>query len=247
MSKQSMLSWLLAIVAPIAFISGALYGVIALGRFASLRIGNHDRVAIAAVECVPPDGLSREEFLSQVQYLAGLPDNLDPAAGPIPAQLVAAFARHPWVEQVVRVAIRPKPRVELRYRKPLLAVEQNGERRAVDGHGVLLPEMKQVGSLPVLIGVHPRPSGSPGMEWGDPLVRDAARTLAYLAENGDDYGVRTIESTADGLVLVTANARITWGHAPGAETGNEALADRKRERLMQGKPVGGNVDLRKKD
>jgi hypothetical protein len=247
MSKRSILSWLLAILTPVAAVVGVLYGVIALGRYASERLGNHDLVAIAAVECVPPEGLSREEFLAQVQYLAGLPDKLDPAAGPIPAQLVAAFSRHPWVEQVIRVSIRPKPRVELRYRTPVLAVEQNGERRAVDGQGVLLPETKSADALPILVGSHPRPGGPPGTKWGDPRIRDAAQTIVFLRERGDEFSVQSVESTAEGLVLTTASARIVWGHAPGAETADEAPADFKRKRLMQGKTLTGRVDLRTRE
>jgi hypothetical protein len=242
-----MVLWLVAIVAPLAATAAVLYGVIALGRHAGERLGNPDRVAIASVECLPPEGLSREEFLGQVQYLAGLPDNLDPAAGPIPAQIVAAFSRHPWVDEVVRVSIRPKPRVELRYRTPVLVVERNGEKRAVDGHGVLLPEMKHVDSLPVLVGAHSRPSGPPGTEWGDPRVHEAARTAAFLAQGDDRWGVRTIESTNEGLVLSTASARIVWGHAPGAEVDGEAPADRKRERLMRREALIGRVDLRGKE
>jgi hypothetical protein len=135
-------------------------------------------VNFLAIDCEAPADLGRDDFLSEVQYLAGLPSRLqllDPELAP---RLAAAFARHPWVERVETVALTPRHavRVRLVYRQPVLTVQQAGCTRAVDRHGVLLPGKAVTDGLPVFRGIARAPAGPAGTPWGDRAVEEAART-----------------------------------------------------------------------
>jgi hypothetical protein len=133
----------------------------------------------AAIECTPPQGLSREAFLTQVQERSDLPETIHFLDADLARHLAQAFARHPWVEQVECVEITPSReiRVQLRYRRPVLAVEAAGQLRAVDGDGVLLPSEAQTEGLPRFPGTAFPPAGPAGTHWNDPAVEEAARRV----------------------------------------------------------------------
>ncbi len=122
-------------------------------------------------------GLDSDEFLSEVQYLAGWPDRLCLLDEDLSSRIAGAFARHPWVEQVENVTLRPdrSVRVRLRFRTPILAVRYGGQLRAVDVQGILLPVTAPTSSLPIYEGVASTPGGPAGTPWGDPAVMAAAR------------------------------------------------------------------------
>jgi hypothetical protein len=135
-------------------------------------------VDFLTIDCPPPADLGQEDFLSEVQYLAGLPSRLqllDPELAP---RLAAAFAQHPWVERVEAVALTPRHavRVQLVYRRPVLTVQQAGCTRAVDRYGVLLPGKTATDGLPVFRGIAGAPAGPAGTPWGERAVEAAART-----------------------------------------------------------------------
>jgi hypothetical protein len=134
----------------------------------------------ADLDCTPPPGGSRDDFLAEVQYLAGLPDRLRLLNDDLAPRLAEAFARHPWVEQVERVSVVPPGRVQVRlvYRRPVLAVRWQGRLWAVDRHGVLLPATADTEGLPVFAGDAAAPAGPAGTPWGDAAVAAAARTAA---------------------------------------------------------------------
>ncbi len=171
MSKPAPLSWLLPILVPLTAVVGVLFGVIVLGRLAREHLGEKGKVDFAAIECAAPLGLSRAEFLGEVQYLAGLPDRLEPSDDLV-KKLFAAFVRHPWVAEVQGIKISPEQqvRIRLRFRTPVLAVEQSGTKRAVDETGFRLPEAAPTEGLPVL-----HQSGAAGTAWDDDEVKAAAR------------------------------------------------------------------------
>ncbi len=154
-----------------------------LGRLAFEQVHRHDRykIRLADIECVPPDGMSRVDFLDEVQYLANLPAELRLLDDELPEQLAGAFARHPWVMSVNRVQVLPGNRlhVELKYRRPVLAVMWDGQLRAVDAGGVLLPENAAAAGLPLFTGRARPPQGPVGVSWGDPAVLAAAQKAAH--------------------------------------------------------------------
>jgi hypothetical protein len=109
---------LLCVLVTVGCVALFLLGVAALGRAARQQLRGHERytVAFAAIDCEPPPGQDRADFLDEVQYLGGLPDQLsllEPGLGP---RLAVAFALHPRVESVERVTLAPGGRVHVRLR-----------------------------------------------------------------------------------------------------------------------------------
>jgi hypothetical protein len=163
----------------------AVIGLILLGRqlHEKLRGDERYRISLSEVECMPPAGMERADFLAEVQYYSGLPDQLHLLENDLTTRLAAAFAKDPWVEKVQRVEIAPPRRVcvRLRYRTPVLAVPYAGQTRAVDRNGVLLPASASTDSLPVFQGTPKPPAGPAGTAWGDEAVEEAARNAAERA------------------------------------------------------------------
>jgi hypothetical protein len=165
-----------------------LLGLIVAGRMALEHLRDQQRFALpfSDIDCPPPPGMERDEFLSEVRYLTGLPAQMRLLNDDLPAQLASAFARHPWVEQVEEVAVTPPRlvRVRLAFRRPVLAVPYAGQLRAVDRHGVLLPATAPTDGLPVFDGQAHPPNGPAGTRWGDEAVEGAARGLGPGAAGG---------------------------------------------------------------
>jgi hypothetical protein len=238
-----------------------LLGVVAAGRWARDRLGQQEGWAVpfAAIDCAPPEGLSREEFLGEVQFIADYPDRLpllDPA---LPDRLAKAFAAHPWVEAVKHVRVRHERgvRVDLEYRRAVLAVCLPADHplaggsvllaawspsglnapvpcRAVDRRGVLLPARATHPGLPLLHTDLSAPAGPPGTPWSDGRVRAAAATAAWLEPHRKQLGLSDAEWQADDetLVLARPRLRVVWGRAPGDEAAGEAPASVKVQRLL---------------
>jgi hypothetical protein len=253
--------WLPTLAAVLAGLL-AVSGIVTAGRAARAALEGHEAFSprFTAVECASPPGLSRVEFLEEVQYLARSPDRvrlLDPR---LPAELAAAFARHPWVEEVKRVEVLPgrRVRVELVHRRPVLAVclphpvaaGQERPCRAVDGSGILLPAGAPAAGLPVLEGVPRGPAGPPGTSWGDARVVDAVGLAAFLAPHRERLGLSdtTWEVVESDLVIRRARLRIIWGRPPAREAAGEAPAAVKLARLLDLATghglTGPEVDLR---
>src|SRR5438309_2285943 len=125
---------------PLAVLGAALAlvlaGVVALGRFTLQHIRGWDRyqTPFADIVCPPPPAHSSADFLAEVQYLSNLPERLNVLDEHLGSHLAEAFARHPWVEQVLRVEIATPRRVQVKltYRMPVLAVPLVEQIRAVD-------------------------------------------------------------------------------------------------------------------
>jgi hypothetical protein len=207
-----MRTWIVQGLTPILCGLALLLAAIALGRVA--RASLHDRagytIAFRDIECEPPQGMTRHEFLAEVRHLSCQPQALHLLDEELTARLGRVFAAHPWVEAVNRVQIRDphaairKVRgtvhVELTYRQPVLAVCLPGDKRvasgewrvvsesgfsplqarAVDRHGILLPVSAVHSRLPVLSGDVAPPTGTTGAGWGDRRVAAAAATAAFL-------------------------------------------------------------------
>jgi hypothetical protein len=235
-----------------------LFGLVWLGKWTLGQIRGQDRYTFAFkdIECTPPPGLERNEFLDEVQYVAGLPDRLRLLEKDLSQQLAEAFARHPWVEKVEQVTVEPSRlvRVRLQYRTPVLAVmgkakdggvliemrsSMMGQKnvmavaRAVDRHGVLLPVSASMEGLPALYNSVKLPAGPSGTPWGDSRVERAARTAAYLQPYQNRLHLEDFEVAKGGLVLSTPpGVRVLWGRPPGAEGPGEASAFQKVDWLL---------------
>ena len=102
-------------------VGALLGGLIWASRWSLERLGNSDRydVAFADIECEPPAGMSKHDFLDEVRYESRLPKNLRLLDKDLKQKLQEGFAKHRWVEKVAAVEIRPPKQivVKLVYRK----------------------------------------------------------------------------------------------------------------------------------
>jgi hypothetical protein len=207
-------------------------GVMALH---ALRGQERYQIAFADIDCVPPPHESRPVFLDEVQYFAGLPNSVCVLDDGLPARLSAAFARHPWVDEVkgVEITAPRRVRVQLVYRVAALTVALgDGIDRPVDRHGVRLPAAAVDPEVPVLRGDLRPPAGLEGQLWGDERVAAAARTAWLLAPYQDRLHLQTFEAASESLILSGAPNRVLWGAAPGSEPLGEASAEVKVRRLL---------------
>jgi hypothetical protein len=173
--------WLLKPLAATLGLGLFLFGLIALGKMAWQQVRDHDRytVPFSDIDCAPPPGQKRVDFLDEVQYLAGMPDHIRLLDEGLSTRLAQAFAGHPMVDNVAQIVLIPPRQIQVRliYRKPVLAVPVAGQLRAVDGSGVLLPKNTPTHGLPRFQGKAALPVGPPGTRWGDPMIEEAARKL----------------------------------------------------------------------
>jgi hypothetical protein len=233
-----------------------LAGLLLLGRAAreDLRPQQRYTTAFAEIECDPPPGMERAEFLGEVQYLASLPDRLSLLDEGLAARLAEAFAGHAWVERVERVEMTAPRQVSVRlaYRLPVLSVQSwprqpgDPEQTAVDGQGIYLPPLPRAQVLPRLRTTVSRPGGPSGTPWGDPGVIGAARTAALLLPYQDRLQVSEYD-VRDGVVRLETQdgGRVIWGSAPGEEASGEASAAEKVQRLLEGSATAAEEwDLR---
>jgi hypothetical protein len=180
---STLIARLLRLPGELARISGPLLIAFAMlaalmvaGLWARDHIQHLDRynLAFAEVSCPPPPGSARSDFLTEVQYLGGLPDRLALLDKDLPERLTDAFNRHPWVEYVRGVEVRGHAvQVQLQFRTPALVVAPYN--RVVDRNGVLLPATAPTKGLPVLSASVKPPTGPAGTPWGDERVEAAAR------------------------------------------------------------------------
>jgi hypothetical protein len=234
-----------------AVLVAALLGAGWLAR-AGLRQDERYIIAFADIDCPPPPGQDRGDFLGEVQYLAGLPDRLSLLDDDLAERLHQAFGRHPWTASVTRVeVVLPRQvRVELVYRTPVLAVplpsRSTAGARVVDRDGVLLPVRAAAPGLPILVRRESlkSPAGLPGTPWGDATVAAAARIAAVLQPHEDRLRVTALEPRGSEWVLTTARGRILWGRPPGQELAEEATAEQKRDWLLGHSRQDGDLDVR---
>ena len=97
-----------------------LGGLAAVGNLArdSLGPANRYRVDFMSIECSYPAGMTRENFLGEVQYNGRFADDLSVLDPALSDKLRVAFARHKSVDEVVKITVRPPKRiiVELKFR-----------------------------------------------------------------------------------------------------------------------------------
>ncbi|HEV3256939.1 MAG TPA: hypothetical protein VG013_08685 [Gemmataceae bacterium] len=225
--------WLVAGLALALGVGLVLLAVAAIGRLTRASIGRSDRYTITFgdIECSPPPGKSRADFLAEVQYQSSLPTRVRLLEDGVAARLAGAFARHPWVQSVAQVELMPpgQVHVHLVYRTPVLRLRipgpAGGYEVQVDAGGTRLGFPTQ--DLPVF-------EAADGKEWDEPAVRAAARTAGFLRRYQERLQLKSLEGTADRLVLLGKwPGRVVWGRAPGAERTGEAGAPQKLKRLLR--------------
>jgi hypothetical protein len=175
-------TWLFKSALLLALVVLFLGAVILAGHWGLEQLRGRERydISLADIECEPPVGMDRKTFLGQVRYYAPtLPERVNLLDEQLSDKLREGFAKHPWVENVTDVEIKP-PRqvvVKLTHRTPALAVKLGADVFAVDRGGVLLPKDAPTLGLPIFEGDAREPKGV-GLRWGDPNVEAAARKVS---------------------------------------------------------------------
>lgn len=194
-------------IAALAAAGLVLWGLTWLGSWAGLNVAGRDRYAVkvADIACDSPPGSDRATFLTEVRYLADLPETVQSVAPDLSERLTAAFGIHPWVAAVEGVDLPPEGgiRLRLRFRVPVLAVSAAGEPgpRAVDGAGVLLPPTTPTEKLARLVPDVPSPMVEAGKPWPDPDVKRAAELAAA-------YPATRIEKSAQGWRITQPDGKV---------------------------------------
>jgi hypothetical protein len=171
-------SWLLRSALLLMLVVLFLGGVIWAGRWGKERLPDRYDVPFSDIECEPPVGMPKQDFLDEVLFNTPRLKRLHLLDEELPKKLEEAFGRHAWVEKVEDVEIKAPKQiiVKLTYRTPVLAVKVGGKVRAVDVNGVLLPANAPTLGLQVYEGDAPPPrQDKAGTRWGDPNVEAAAR------------------------------------------------------------------------
>jgi hypothetical protein len=100
---------------PILAAALLLGGVLLVGRLTRDQVRTLDRscITFAEIDCDVPPGMRREDFLTEVQYLASLPDRVELLEDGLAEKLARAFAEHPRVRKVEWVEVLPERRIRV--------------------------------------------------------------------------------------------------------------------------------------
>ena len=183
---------------------------------------------------------------------------LDPQAS---ATIAHAFESHSWVQRTTYVKKNAdgKVNVDLIYRRPIAMIHYKSSDLSpnsvqvkegyfpVDEEGVVLPmvdfDQSQVPNYFLVYLEGATPPSDVGMPFSDLRIRQALVLCRYLESIRVEMRLQAIYIVRDihlgdlnpwGLCIQTSDKRrIIWGHAPGAESPNEPLAQEKLAALTQ--------------
>jgi hypothetical protein len=244
--------WLIQLGALTAAIGLLLVGLVTVGDITRSRLQDLDQYSLAfsEVQCEPPPGQARGDFLSEVQYLAGMPGRLRLLEEGLAVRLAEAFTAHPWVQRVEQVQILPSHeiRVLLQFRSPSLAVKLSRSSttpsvRVVDERGVLLPTSAPADGLPTLTVDAKTAPNFAGKPWDTPAVTEASR-IAALCQPHKPLRFTALVKAQEGWILQSpGNSRVIWGRPPGAERSDESSAAQKVQRLLVYCSKYGGLDV----
>lgn len=112
----------LRVLATVMLAAAVLAGIFAAGRWLKDDVRGDDRYhfQVQNIECDPPAGLSREQFLSEVHYYGQLPERMNVLDADLSPRLREAFGKHPSVSAVKQIHITApnRVRIELAFHAP---------------------------------------------------------------------------------------------------------------------------------
>ncbi|HVC98169.1 MAG TPA: hypothetical protein VND64_31145 [Pirellulales bacterium] len=204
---------------------------------------SHYHLSLDDIIVTPRPEWIRTDIKSEVVRDASVDGPLSVLDQRLLQRLREAFALHPWVAKVERVAKRSPARVEvdLVYRCPVCMVQVPGGLFPVDAEGVLLLTAdfspQEASRYPRLSGIPLSTAPPPGVRWPDERVLGGAEIAAALGDVWYEMELHhiqpTLDSTDDGRggpdyeVVTRHGTRIVWGAAPGADdSGRTAAADK---------------------
>lgn len=210
------------------------------------------RIPFSTVACSPAPSYVGREFLAEVRTSAQLPEVLDMRAPDLAQQLQQAFARHPWVAKVDRVALQGRRRVEveLHYRVPVAVVVIEPDRYLVDRDGFVLPRGQETAGVEAALlqvrGIVTPPLVAAGKRWDAAGLLPAARIADRVASHRDRWNLGTIEIGADPLQpdlrLRTRNGTMILWESLAGDGAEAAAATEKIRRLQAYCDTYGSLD-----
>lgn len=209
-------------------------------------------LAPEGINITPPPPWVRATVKSDVIRLGSL-ERVSLLESDTSRRVADAFALHPWVHTVQRVAKHypASIRVDLVYRRPVAVVEVvRGDEPGllpVDRDGILLPpedfSFAQVKSLPRIAVGQTFPASSVGTSWGDDRVAAAALVAEALCDDWPHvplFQIAALPAIAGGgaqsisfEIVARDGRRFPWGHAPGQEGAGERTSAEKRTELLK--------------
>jgi cell division septal protein FtsQ len=247
----------LSIVATLALVAAAAFGILKLFETAAKRVREDERFNVATrdIEATPLPAWIRSDLLAQVQRLGALPDSINTLEPDLAGELRDAFSLHPWVREVVEVRItHPRTiRVKLEYREPIAVVQSVRSLEAVDRDGVTLPasELPDTSLYLTVIGVRSTPTGPAGTKWEDPSLAAAVAVVSAIAPHHRTLGLTTIDvsgyranGTAQSAIylLTDRGTRVKWGRPPNVDYPGEVPVQDKIDRLSKYATENGSLD-----
>lgn len=227
-----------------------------LDQLPDLSESEQYQLKTADIEITPPPGWVPHDLVDDVVQRSQLPPEISLLREGWAEQIAAAFAEHPWVEQVVQVRATGTRRVqvELTFREPVAMVEVQTGLYPISADSLLLPpndfSIRDTSRYCLIRNVRTIPQGPSGQPWGDPIVAGAARLAEQLcrpSSGGDQsywrlldlqaiYVPRPTIANPDPEQLLyeletSRGSRIKWGRAPGIDHPGELSAAQKLGRL----------------
>lgn len=172
-------------------------------------------------------------------------------------QLADAFAQHPWVARVERIARSYPARIEvqLQWRRPVCTVLWQQQLFPVDGEGTLLPgadfSAAEAARYPRLLGVSTPPPSVSGARWQDGRVIEGAQIAAALGPVWEKFRLSSIRAVplTEGSAAETlyelwthGGSRIIWGLGPTVQRPAEPTVADKIARLQRYVQEHGALD-----
>lgn len=214
----------------------------------------HYQITLDNVAITPPPEWIRADIKAEAIRSAEVDGSLSVLDEDLAQRVHQAFAAHPWVAEVRRVAKLAPARleVELEYRRPVCMIQVAGGLFPVDAEAVLLPTAD---FSPHEAARFPRfsnaslPSEPPaGTVWQDMRVMDAARLAAALGGAWEELDLHYIELIPEPgsrnlfQIVTRSGTRVFWGTAPDRDEASLALARAKLEKLKHYFAERGTLD-----
>lgn len=204
-------------------------------------------LVLAKLRFTPSPPYADEVLREELRKLGPLPDILPGAEGPEFTALTQTLARHPWVRSTAPLRYLGGEAWEapVEFRKPVLAVEQSGQRLLLSADGLVLSPVDQLRDPPLMVRGLKLPDLKPGDRPSLPELQAILSAAAALRLEWQHWKLRWLELRDDPvekhLLVQTAGQTVVLWSTLGEPT-SAALDQKKTQVLRQHLNVHGSFD-----